>query len=229
MQTNKKISNQIIILAIPIILSNMSRVIMSLADMAMVGHLGAEALAATGMGSLIVWIISSMGIGLRTGVQTVSARRLGQKKYSQCSAALWHGTILASVIAIPLTIIGLSFSSEISHYFLLNDVNNIMEKQIIDYCTEYISVGFFSLFFVLTSFVFQGFYISIKETKVHMVVTISSNMNTVLFLRQNSCIPSMYSFVAGIHPPPPRTGSIITAANSFFFDFKILIEFSKSL
>ena len=54
-----------------------------------------------------------------------------------------------------------------------------MEKQVIDYCTEYISVGFFGLFFVLTSFVFQGFYISIKETKVHMVVTISSNIINV--------------------------------------------------
>ena len=152
---------------------------MSLADMAMVGHLGAEALAATGMGSLIIWIVSSMGIGLRTGVQTVSARRLGQNKYSQCSAALWHGSILASIIAIPLTIIGITFSSEISNYFLFNDINNIMDKKVIDYCTEYIFVGFFSLFFVLTSFVFQGFYISIKETKVHMVVTISSNIINV--------------------------------------------------
>ena len=86
---------------------------MSLADMAMVGHLGAEALAATGMGSLIIWIVSSMGIGLRTGVQTVSARRLGQKKHSQCSSALWHGVILASVIAIPLTIIGITLEIKI--------------------------------------------------------------------------------------------------------------------
>ena len=54
-------------------------------------------------------------------------------------------------------------------------------------------------------------------------------MNNELFLRQNSSIPIKYSFVAGIHPPPPRTGSIITAAKSFFIDFKTLIEFSKSL
>ena len=56
---------------------------MGLADIAMVSRLGPIALAATGMGSLILWIIMSMGIGLRTGVQTVSARRLGQKSYLQ--------------------------------------------------------------------------------------------------------------------------------------------------
>ena len=78
---NKSISRQIIILAIPIILSNLSRVMMGLADMAMVSRLGATALAATGMGSLLVWVCLSTGIGVRTAVQTVSARRLGQKKY----------------------------------------------------------------------------------------------------------------------------------------------------
>ena len=42
-------------------------------------------------------------------------------------------------------------------------------------------------------------------------------------------MPVKYSFVAGMHPPPPRTGSIITAAKSFLINFKILIDFSKSL
>ena len=39
---------------------------MGLADMAMVSRLGANALAATGMASLLLWVVMSMGIGLRT-------------------------------------------------------------------------------------------------------------------------------------------------------------------
>ena len=97
--SNKAISKQVIVLAIPIIFSNLSRVVMGLADMAMVSRLGAVALAATGMGSLLVWVFLSMGIGVRTAVQTVSARRLGQKKYPDCGNALFNGIILASVIA----------------------------------------------------------------------------------------------------------------------------------
>ena len=49
---DKRISSEIITLAIPIIFSNLSRVVMGLTDMAMVSRLGAVALAATGMGSL---------------------------------------------------------------------------------------------------------------------------------------------------------------------------------
>ena len=111
--SDKSISRQIIILAIPIIFSNLSRVIMSLADMAMVSRLGVSALAATGMGSLLLWVIMSMGIGVRTAVQTVSARRLGQKKYSACGNALHNGIILATFISIPFTIFGTIYSKKI--------------------------------------------------------------------------------------------------------------------
>ena len=51
---------------------------MSVVDVAMVGRLGTEALAATGMGSMIFWGALSLAIGIRTAVQTVTARRLGQ-------------------------------------------------------------------------------------------------------------------------------------------------------
>ena len=61
---------------------------MGIVDMAMVGHLGASALAAVGMAGMVTWTAMSLGISLRTGTQTVVSRRLGEKKYDQCSIAL---------------------------------------------------------------------------------------------------------------------------------------------
>jgi Na+-driven multidrug efflux pump len=148
---NKSISRQVIILAIPIIFSNLSRVVMGLADMAMVSRLGANALAATGMGSLLLWVFMSMGIGLRTAVQTITSRRLGQKRYSECGNALHNGIILASFITIPFTIIGLVYVKEIANFFL-------EDADVILYCTDYLYIGYFSLIFVVISFAFQGFY-----------------------------------------------------------------------
>ena len=145
---------------------------MSLADMAMVSRLGVNALAATGMGSLLLWMIMSVGIGVRTAVQTVSSRRLGQKKYPQCANALHNGIILAICIAIPFTIIGTVYSGEIAGFFLEDSV-------VIPLCTDYIFIGYFGLIFVLISFAFQGFYAGVEETKVHMVVTITSNILNV--------------------------------------------------
>ena len=167
--SNKSISKQIIILAIPIIFSNLSRVVMGLADMAMVSRLGATALAATGMGSLLLWVCLSMGIGVRTAVQTVSSRRLGQKRYSECGNALHNGIILAVCIAIPLTIIGTIYAAEIASLFL-------EDLAVILFCTDYLIIGYFSIIFVVVGFAFQGFYAGIEYMRVHMVVTITSNI-----------------------------------------------------
>jgi len=52
---DKKISKEVFNLALPVIVSNLSRVLMSMVDVAMVGRRGAEALAATGMGAMLFW------------------------------------------------------------------------------------------------------------------------------------------------------------------------------
>ncbi len=60
-------------------------------------------------------------------------------------------------------------------------------------------------------------------------VTISSRINSAFTFLAYSCNPLRYSFVAGMHPPPPRTGSTMIPASSFFADCKISNDFSKSL
>ena len=77
---NKPISKEVLKLSYPVVLSNLSRVLMSVFDVAMVGHLGVSALAATGMGGMMLWGALSLVLGIRTSVQTVTSRRLGQKK-----------------------------------------------------------------------------------------------------------------------------------------------------
>ncbi|NHZ86077.1 MAG: hypothetical protein GWP19_09370 [Planctomycetia bacterium] len=111
---NKKISKKVIGLGLPVIVSNLSRSLMSLADMAMVGGLGAAALAATGMGSMLMWTLLSFGIALRTATQTVSSRRLGQKIYKECGTALHNGHLLAALIGIPISIGGYFYARETS-------------------------------------------------------------------------------------------------------------------
>ena len=169
---DKRISSEIITLAIPIIFSNLSRVVMGLTDMAMVSRLGAAALAATGMGSLLLWVVMSMGIGVRTAVQTVTSRRLGQKIFHECGHALHNGIILVLIIAIPATLLGTYYSHNISELFL-------DDLLVISQCANYIYIGFYGLFFVLTAFAFQGFYTGVEQTKIHMKVTIVSNIINV--------------------------------------------------
>ena len=71
---DREISQNVIRLALPVIISNLSRVLMSVVDVAMVGRLGVAALAATGMGAMLFWVALSFTIGIRTATQTLASR-----------------------------------------------------------------------------------------------------------------------------------------------------------
>ena len=171
-QRDEQISAEVKKLALPVIFSNISRTLMSVVDVMMVGRLGAHALAATGMGSMVVWTAISFAIGLRTATQTVSSRRLGQKRYHECGVALRNGQLLAMVFAVPVSIIGFFNADRIISLVL-------DEPTIVNLAVDYVSVAFLSVVFATSGFVFQGFFTGVERTKIHMQVTIASNMLNV--------------------------------------------------
>ena len=82
MKINLNTMKKVFLLGLPIIISNLSRTLMDLDDMAMVAGIdnGANALAAVGFSGMLVWIVLSMGLSIRTCTQTIASRRVGQKK-----------------------------------------------------------------------------------------------------------------------------------------------------
>ena len=166
---DKVLFKYIFTLAIPVIISNISRVMMGLVDTVMVGHLGANAIAAVGMASMVTWTAMSVGIAFRTGTQALVSRRLGQKKYSECGTAFRNMQLFVLLIGIPLTYLCYSNTTSIMSFF-------IKDTYALKLCIDYSVYIFLSIYFIYASFVFQGFYTGIEKTKVHMKVVISSNI-----------------------------------------------------
>ncbi|MCH7762229.1 MAG: MATE family efflux transporter [Candidatus Marinimicrobia bacterium] len=169
---DKSISNQVIRLALPAIVGNLSRVLMSVVDVAMVGRLGTAALAATGMGAMLFWGALSLVLGIRTSTQTIASRRLGQKIYNECSTALHNGILLAAIYSIPVSVAGYYFTEEIIHFFIEDAVAATL-------CITYSRIVFIGLFFSSLSFVFQGYFTGIEKTRIHMRVSVTSNIMNV--------------------------------------------------
>lgn len=141
---------------------------MSMVDVAMVGRLGAEALAATGMGAMLFWGALSFVLGIRTGVQTLASRRLGQKIDKECGTALHNGLFMATLYALPISLAGWLWAKDFIPYF----IQDITATRL---AIDYTAIVFISLLFSAYSFVFQGFYTGVEKTKVHMNVTVTSN------------------------------------------------------
>ena len=145
---------------------------MSVIDVAMVGRLGTEALAATGMGSMMFWGALSLAIGIRTAVQTVTARRLGQGLLKESGVALRNGLVLATLYSLPVSVLVWRYSDSLARFFIKDPSATLLT-------TDYVSIVFVGLLFSSYSFVFQGFFTGIEKTKIHMKVTIISNVLNV--------------------------------------------------
>ena len=165
---DKQISKEVFNLALPVIVSNLSRALMSMVDVAMVGRLGAEALAATGMGAMLFWGALSFVIGIRTGVQTLASRRLGQKIDKECGTAFHNGLFMATLYALPISLAGWLWAKDLIPFF-------IQDITATDLAIDYTSIIFISLLFSAYSFVFQGIFTGVEKTKIHMSVTVTSN------------------------------------------------------
>lgn len=167
--TDKTIFKRVLTLALPVILGNLSRVLMTVVDVAMVGRIGAEALAAVGLGGVLIWTVLSIGVAFRTGVQTVTARRYGQKRLRDCGLALNSGVALAALVGTVVAVTGFLLAEAAIH-FMIDD------PAVIPLATIYTQWSFVGAACITIGYAFQGFYNGVERTRIHMEVTIVSNL-----------------------------------------------------
>ena len=171
--SNKKILKEVFFLSLPIILSNISRVIMELVDMVMINRLGEiDLFNGVAMGGILVWVPMSLAIGIRIATQTISSRRYGEKNYYQCGFALRHGLIIAGLIGAFLSIIGYLFSDNIIPLVVSHEEHIIPTIEYV----KYLSIGILPFYLAA---IFQGFFTSIEKTSIHMKVMITANIINV--------------------------------------------------
>jgi len=169
---DRSIFRKVLYLALPVIVGNLSRVLMNVVDVAMVGRLGVNALAAVGMGGVLIWTVFSVGIAFRTSVQTITARRYGERRWADCGQALNNGLIFAVGIGAVVSVVGY-LAAETVIEFLIKD------PAVIPLAVIYTQWSFVGAACITVGYAFQGFFNGVEQTKVHMEVTIASNLLNV--------------------------------------------------
>ena len=101
----------------------LSQSLMNLVDTALVGHLGESALAAVGSASYAFLLMTALLSGLSAAIQAQVARLQGQKKHQLNASPVNTGLTLSLLFGIPLTALGLYFSSEA--LALITPTNNL--------------------------------------------------------------------------------------------------------
>jgi MATE family, multidrug efflux pump len=100
-------------LAIPVVLSELGWMSMSVVDTIMVGHLSPTAIGAVGVGSALYYAPSLFGLGMLLGLDTLVAQAYGRGDYDACHHALSQGVYLA----IGYTPIAMTLIWILPHFF----------------------------------------------------------------------------------------------------------------
>ncbi len=82
-------------LAIPVVLSELGWMTMTIVDLIMVGRLGPDAIGAVGLGNAIYYAPSLFGIGLLLGLDTLVSQSWGARRFDDCHRSLAQAMYIA--------------------------------------------------------------------------------------------------------------------------------------
>ncbi|MGH9408318.1 MAG: MATE family efflux transporter, partial [Vicinamibacterales bacterium] len=88
-------------LAVPVIMAEIGWVAMGIVDTLMVGRLGADAIGAVGLASMLFFAVSVFAMGLMLGLDPLIAHAFGAGRIEACHHWLVQGLWLGVIVAVP--------------------------------------------------------------------------------------------------------------------------------
>jgi len=164
---------KIFLLSLPIIGGMVSQNLLNLVDTAMVGQLGATALAAVGVGSFAVFMSQSMVLGLSSGVQAVAARRVGEGRIELAGISLSSGMVIAVLLGSLLTALIYPYVPVLFSY--LNSDAGIAELAV-----PYWRIRLLAMVFMGLNYAFRGYFNGISQPKYYMMSLIAIHVINVI-------------------------------------------------
>lgn len=160
-------------LALPIIGGMLTQSLLNLIDAALVGSLGATALAGVGIGGYAMFLITAVVFGLSSGVQSQTARRHGEAVTDQRAVALNAGLVIALGVALPLTLLCLWQAPRL--LWLLNQQSDVHEVAV-----AYFRWRVVALVPVAMIFCFRGYWNGVQRTGIYLRIILVMHVINVL-------------------------------------------------
>jgi len=160
-------------LALPAIMEMLMQTLLGFADMAMVGSLGAVAIAAIGLSDMPMMTAMSLFAALSVGTTALVARAIGARNQSEASNVAKQSLIVSIVLAIIFTLLGL---------LLANPIVKLMgaEPDVIPKSVAYFRIVSLGLPFMIITMIMSGVLRGSGDTKTPMYINGISNIVNII-------------------------------------------------
>lgn len=166
---------QVMALAWPMILSNLTIPLLGVVDTAILGHLSDPVyLAAVASGTtLLTFLLWSFGF-LKMGTTGIVARSVGSNNLNAALDCLLQSSVLAIGLSILIWVLQWAFLP--SALLLINPNPDSYELAF-----EYTSIRLLAAPFTLMNFVIVGWFIGLQDTKTPLVLMVFINLTNIFF------------------------------------------------
>ena len=159
------LDRKILALAIPALGALIAEPIFLLTDTAMIGHLGAEALASLGLASTVLTTVIGLLIFLAYATTPIVARRLGAGQLAAAISAGVDGVWLALFLGVTLGVAGAWLTTPVVELF--SATSEVQAGAI-----EYLSISWWGLPAMLVVIAATGLFRGLQDTKTPLVIAV---------------------------------------------------------
>ncbi len=165
MKNKNEIISKILKYSFPVIIQDGCSMLLQLVDSAMVGHLGAVAIAAVAINVAPMWLISGIGTALSTGCGALISRSVGAKDESRANGIACLSLLLSSLLGISAALVFFFTAPLITR-------NMGAAEDVLDLAVIYIRIIAISYIFQYFNMILGTLFRSIGKFKTPMAVNL---------------------------------------------------------
>jgi multidrug resistance protein, MATE family len=164
----------IILLTLPISMAKLIPELNYLFNAAFLGHMGSKELALAGITGVYYLIFSAIGYGLNNALLAIMSRRAGEERRNEIFSTLWHGLIVAIILALSFIFLTKVFVFPVLVWAGVEESGAIMAGHFLD-------IRIIGLLFLYSLQMQNAFLISLQQTRYLVLIAIvQSGVNVVL-------------------------------------------------
>ena len=168
-----RINREILRLAVPNILSNISVPLLSTVDTILMGHLSGDHLGAVGLGAMIFnFIYWNFGF-LRMGSTGMTAQAYGRKNKREISEVLGRSLIVAGLLAILILLMQTPLAK--AAFYLLNVPPD--QYQLV---SDYFNIRIWAAPASLALYAFFGWFFGMQNSIIPLIITVAINVLNIV-------------------------------------------------
>ena len=185
--TEGNIIKALLIIALPIIASNLLQSVLEVVDMFFIGRLGTTAIAGGTMSISIIMVMLTVLFGVMTATTAFISRAYGSKKFEQIQTIIMHALYLSLAFSALIATIGFFWSDAL--LLLLG-----AEPEVAIEGARFLRPVLMGLFIMIVLMIFVAAFQSIGDSRTPMYVMIVVNIVNIIL--NPTLIEGMFGFPA---------------------------------